>query len=85
MVHIVFITRRGIIIMIGPRLDERFIRDGTAPVVEKRVAVEHEDQVSPSVRRYSDVRFRSGQLDRAFIVEGTVLSHSMNVDSRVDA
>jgi hypothetical protein len=85
MVQVVLITHCGIIVMIGSQLDERFIRDGTAPVEEKRVAVEDEDQVTPSVGRYSDFRRRSGQLDRAFIVEGAVLSHAMDVNGRADA
>jgi len=73
MVHVVPITHPDIIVIIRPWLQQGLIRDGAAPVGKKGGAAKDEHQIIPPVWWDSDINLGISQLDRAFIVEGTIL------------
>jgi hypothetical protein len=84
-IHVVPVTHRDLIVIIWSCLQQRLIRDGAAPVGKKGGAAKDEHQITPPVRRDFDIDLGVSQLDRAFIVEGTILAHAMDVNSRTDA
>ena len=52
---------------------------------KNRGTVKDEHQITPSVRRDSDINLRISQLDRAFIVEDTILTGAMDVNGCADS
>lgn len=62
------------------RFQQCLIGDGAVSVGQKGGAGKDEHQVAPSVWWYSDICFRLGQLDRAFIVGCAVLFHTMDIN-----